>query len=176
MLIRPAHDGDFPAIAAITNHYILTTTIHFGYEAVDANDLCEAWRASRERYPFLVAEEGGVVVGYAKAGTWRERAAYAWTTELGLYVAHDTRGRGIGKALYAELLAELVRRGFRSAVAGITMPNDPSVKLHEAFGFTYVGRFADAGYKNGGWHDVAWWQKRLSQRDGEPGQLAASTK
>jgi phosphinothricin acetyltransferase len=162
MLIRPAADADFPAIAAITNHYILTTTIHFAYEPIDPGELRDSWRAGRDKYPWLVAEdESGAVTGYAKAGVWRDRAAYAWTTEVGLYVAHDIRGRGIGKTLYAELLAELARRGFRSAIAGITMPNDPSVKLHEAFGFDYVGRFVDAGFKNDGWHDVAFWQKRL---------------
>lgn len=162
MLIRPAHDDDFPAIAAITNHYVATTTIHFAYAPLEVDALRAMWRGYRERYPWLVTEEAGAVVGYAKAGTWRDRAAYAWTTEIGLYVAPDARGRGLGRALYGALLDELVARGFRSAIAGITLPNDASLALHRAFGFTSVGVVRDAGFKHGRWCDVEFFQKRLS--------------
>src|SRR5687767_13647572 len=98
-MIRAAHDGDFDAIAAITNHYITTTSIHFAYEPVAANELREMWRAHHARHPWLVTEQDGAVIGYAKSGPWRERAAYAWTCEIGLYVAADARGRGLGTAL-----------------------------------------------------------------------------
>ena len=159
MVIRTARDEDFATIAEITNHYITTTTIHFGYEPVTADELREqAWDT---RFPWLVVEEGDVVLGYAKAGTWRARAAYQWTAELGLYIAPDARRKGHGRALYAELIAECKRRGFRSLVAGITLPNDPSIALHETLGFEAVGTFRDAGYKNGTWCDVGWWQLRL---------------
>jgi len=158
MQIRPARDDDFDAIAAITNHYITTTSIHFGYDALTGESLL----AHRGHYPWFVAEEAGKVLGYAKAGVWRERAAYQWTCETGLYVAHDARGRGLGRQLYDALLAECAARGFRSAVAGITLPNPASIALHEACGFSHVGTFADAGWKNGAWHAVDWWQKRFS--------------
>lgn len=158
MTIRPARDGDFDAIAAITNHYIATTAIHFAYEPVAAGALAESWRESK--HPWLVADDGEVV-GYAKSGTWRERAAYAWTCEVGLYVADGARGRGIGRALYGELLAEVARRGFHSAIAGITLPNDASVALHARFGFEPVGVVRHAGFKHGAWHDVAFYQKLL---------------
>jgi phosphinothricin acetyltransferase len=158
MQIRPARDDDFDTIAAITNHYIATTSIHFGYEPVSGESL----RAHRGNYPWFVAEDDQRVVGYAKAGVWRERAAYQWTCETGLYVAHDARARGIGRALYDTLLAECAARGYRSAVAGITLPNRPSIALHERCGFTHVGTFADAGWKNGAWHAVDWWQKRFA--------------
>src|SRR5829696_3859195 len=98
MLIRPVRDHDFDALAAITNHYIATTAIHFAYEAVTGPELRTAWK---KRYPWLVAE-AGAVLGYAKAGVWRDRAAYQWTCEVGLYVADAARGRGIGTALYRE--------------------------------------------------------------------------
>ena len=158
MAIRPAREQDFPALAAITSFYIETTAIHFGYEPVTADELVEAWRAREGRYPWFVAEEVGEVVGYAKAGTWRERAAYAWTCEVGLYVADAARGRGHGGALYRALIPELARRGFRSAIAGMTLPNPASEALHARLGFVPVGVVRDAGYKHGRWHDVAFFQ------------------
>ena len=159
-MIRDARRDDFVGIAAITNHYIETTSIHFGYEPVSADQLAETWSAT-DRYPWLVAEDAGRVVGYAKAGHWRDRAAYEWTAELGLYVEQGLHRRGFGRALYTALLDQLVTRGFRSAIAGITLPNDPSRAFHEAFGFVSVGIVREAGYKHGGWHDLELFQKRL---------------
>ena len=167
-MIRPVRDDDFPAITAITNYYIATSTIHFAYEPLAPTYLHEVWRRS-ERHPWYVAEEAGSVAGYAKAGGWRDRAAYDWTTEIGLYVADSARGRGIGRALYAALLDELARRGFRSAIAGITLPNDASVALHHAFGFQSVGVVRDAGFKHGRWCDVEFFQKRFTTSASSPG-------
>jgi phosphinothricin acetyltransferase len=160
-VIREACADDFVALTAITNHYIETTSIHFAYEPLAAGYLQALWEAGRERYPWVVAEDTEVI-GYAKAGVWRDRAAYTWTAEVGLYVAPGRHRRGIGRTLYAALLGELERRGFRSAIAGITLPNDPSRALHEAFGFVSVGVVRDAGYKAGRWHDLEFFQKRLA--------------
>jgi phosphinothricin acetyltransferase len=173
MVIRPARAEDFPTIAAITNHYITTTSIHFAYDPVDTLELHALWERTRDRHTWLVAEDAppettGPVVGYAKSGTWRDRAAYAWTAEVGLYIAPEQRGHGIGTALYSELLAELPLRGFRSAVAGITLPNDASIALHAKLGFEHVGTFADAGWKQDAWHAVDWWQKRFDTSDNGP--------
>ena len=158
-MIRLVRDDDFPAIAAITNHYITTTTIHFAYEPLAVDQ----YRAMQKpKYPWFVFDDAGRVLGYTKAGTWRDRAAYDWTAEIGLYVEHSARGRGIGRLLYAALLDELARRGFRSAIAGITLPNDPSIALHHKFGFESVGVVRDAGYKHGAWCDVEFFQKRFT--------------
>jgi phosphinothricin acetyltransferase len=163
-MIRPARDDDFDAIAAITNHYISTTTYHFAYEPLPV----EAYRAMQKpRFPWFVYDDGGVL-GYAKAGTWRDRAAYDWTTEIGLYVAPGAHRRGIGRALYTALLDELARRGFRSAIAGITLPNDPSIALHRQFGFESVGIVHDAGYKHGTWCAVEFFQKRFTASSSSP--------
>jgi phosphinothricin acetyltransferase len=158
MTIRAARDGDFDTIAAITNHYIATTAIHFGYEPVTARGLQDGWRAD-ERHAWLVSEDAGAIVGYAKSATWRERAAYAWTCEVGIYIVADVRGRGFGRPLYKALLDELPRRGFRSAMAGITLPNAASVALHERLGFVSVGVVREAGFKLDAWHDVGFYQK-----------------
>ena len=162
MRLRTPRDDDFAAIAAITNHYIATTAVHFAYEPIAEAEISAQWQRDRERLPWWVAERDGAVVGYAKAGTWRARAAYRWITELGLYVAEPERGRGIGRALYVALLDDLPRRGFRSAIAGITLPNDASIALHRAFGFVSVGVVEDAGWKHGRWHAVEFWQKRFA--------------
>jgi phosphinothricin acetyltransferase len=167
-MIRLARADDFDAIAAITNHYIATTTIHFAYEPVPVESFRAMWSKSNDRHPWFVTEQDGAVVGYAKAGTWRERAAYDWTTEIGLYIDHRVRGRGLGKALYGTLLDELARRGFRSAIAGITLPNEPSIRLHHAFGFISVGIVRDAGYKHGAWCDVEFFQKRFTTDASSP--------
>ena len=159
--IRPATAADFTAIAAITNHYVETTAIHFAYEPVLEGDLRAVWEAGAERYPWLVALADDDVVAYAKAGEWRARDAYRWTTELGLYVAAERRGAGIGRAIYGELLAACAARGFRSAIGGITLPNEASVALHVALGFVHVGTVREAGWKFDAWHDVAFYQRRL---------------
>jgi phosphinothricin acetyltransferase len=160
-VIRDARSEDFVRVTAITNHYIETSSIHFAYEPVSVDHLRALWERTRERYPWLVAERDGTVAGYAKAGTWRERDAYQWTTEIGLYVDAGHHRRGLGRTLYDELLRRLADRGFRSAIAGITLPNDPSRAFHLAFGFVSVGTVREAGYKRGAWHDVEFFQKPL---------------
>lgn len=160
--IRPVEDGDWEPIATLTNVYIEGTAVHFGYEPVSADELRRAWWPKRARYPFLVAiDRASGFAGYAKAGAWRERSAYQWTAEVGIYVEPKAQGRGIGRALYTSLIEACRSRGFRSLVGGITLPNDASCRLHEAVGFRLVATFAEAGWKLGAWHDVAFYQLML---------------
>jgi phosphinothricin acetyltransferase len=158
-MIRLARDDDFPAIAAITNHYIETTTIHFAYDPLPVDAYRAMWKP--ERYPWLVFDDGAVR-GHAKAGVWRDRAAYDWTTEVGVYVHHDAHRRGIGRALYTALLDACAAKNFRSAIAGITLPNDASIELHRRLGFISVGVVRDAGYKHARWCDVEFFQKHFT--------------
>ena len=164
MSIRPAEEGDFATIAAITNRYIEKTAIHFGYEPVTGEELAVQWRT--KTHPWLVTLDDDEVVGYAKAAVWRERAAYRWTAETGIYLADGAHGQGRGTQLYTALLDELARRGFRSVVTGITLPNESSVRLHRHLGFVDVGIVREAGFKFGAWHDVSFWQKRLAPTAG----------
>lgn len=172
-MIRHARPDDFAAVAAITNHYIERTAIHFGLQPTTAEDQREAWVAMRCRYPYLVACADGAVVGYAKAGPWRDRPAYAWTPECGVYVQHDRLGSGLGTALYARLLMILERQGFCSVMAGITLPNAASVRLHERFGFISTGVVRRAGWKFGQWWDVGFWQRDLLPGGQSAGPLRA---
>lgn len=165
VLIRAARPGDAPSIARITNHYILHTTVHFGVDPWPEEEV-EAARASgvEQGYPWLVAHDrAGEIQGYAKAGRWRARPAYRFTTETGLYVEAGMRRRGIGRALYAALIEALEQGEFRTAVAGVTLPNPASEALHLAAGFERVGTFREVGFKDGRWLDVAWFLRRLGE-------------
>ena len=112
-------------------------------------------------YPWLVAEvasgEVTEIAGYIYASRFATRAAYDWSVESSLYIGQQHTRLGIGRAMYEQLLAILKKQNLRMVYAGIALPNEPSVGLHEAMGFTKVANFDKAGYKFGGWHDVGWW-------------------
>ena len=169
--IRLATAGDFAAIAAITNHYIRTTAIHFAYEEVTADELRAMWQQHADLHPWLVRETGNGVAAYCKAGVYRARTAYRWITETGIYVDPTRLGQGLGLPLYARLCAVLKAQGFHSAVGGIALPNEPSVRLHEKLGFVHFGTVARAGRKFDRWHDVGFWQLALQPADHVPGEL-----
>ena len=122
--------------------------------------MAERIRAAPE---WLVAERDGRVVGYAYGGPHRSRAAYNWTVEVSAYVDRAAPRRGIGRELYLALFERLKERGFRLLVAGITLPNDASVGIHEALGFERVGVYKNVGYKAGQWWDVGWWQLDMGE-------------
>lgn len=160
-LHRPAQVDDFDAIATINNHYIRTTSIHFGYDDVSGDELRELWRTHEDRFPWLVAELDAAVIGYAKAGTFRARQAYDWIVESGIYFTPEHCGRGYGAPLYRRLLDVLREQGFHTVIGGATMPNPGSTRLHEKLGFVHRGTVKEAGFKHGAWHDVAFWQYHL---------------
>ncbi|APR80526.1 GCN5-related N-acetyltransferase [Minicystis rosea] len=171
MLLRAAAAADFEAIAEIVNHYIEHTAIHFSYEKETAAALSAAWEAQRTRYPMLVAEENGAVIGFSKAGPFRERAAYAWIVESGVYLRPDQGGRGLGEALMRPLVEVLREQGYHTIMAGIALPNEASVRLHERLGFVKVGHVAHAGWKFDRWHDVGFWQLALASSEAKAGEI-----
>jgi phosphinothricin acetyltransferase len=160
--IRECTDADFPTITALTNRVIATTAIHFGYDPLADDELAALWSTQRATFPWLaMTDQAGDLLGYAKAGPWRARAAYRWTCETTIYLAETARGQGHGVALYTALLEACRARGFHSAIGGITLPNPASVALHEKLGFVPVGVVREAGTKFGAWHDVGFWQRML---------------
>jgi phosphinothricin acetyltransferase len=160
--LRAAVVADAQAIVAIYNHYILTTTISFEEAAVTEADMRQRIAEVQAKgLPWLVLEIDGVLAGYAYATPWRARHAYRFSVETTVYLDPTRLGRGLGRQLYAELLARLRAHGCHLAIGGIAQPNVGSVKLHEAMGFRQVARFEEVGYKFGRWLDVGYWQINL---------------
>jgi L-amino acid N-acyltransferase YncA len=159
--IRLARASDATAIQAIYAPIVRETAISFELEVPSISEMTERIAHKLEHYPWLVLEGDGEVLGYAYAGRWRERAAYQWMVEVSVYVHPAHQRIGAGRALYTALFAALSLQGYRGAVAGIALPNDASIRLHQAVGFTAVGTYHQAGYKFGRWHDISWWERRL---------------
>ena len=112
-------------------------------------------------FPWLVAQEGGEVVGYAYAGSWNVRSAYRYSVEITVYLEPGTEAKGIGSMLYEVLFPQLIAGGYRVAMAGISLPNEASVALHEKFGMRKVAHFSEVGHKFQRRIDVAYWQLLL---------------
>jgi len=154
--IRLATLEDAAAIAQIYAPYVSDTAISFETEVVGTAQIAERMQAFDGLYPwFVAAEAGDAVIGYAYATQFRTRAAYRFAAETTVYLESTAQGRGLGTLLYRALLDQLIRQGFTQAIAGITLPNEASVRLHERVGFRLVGVYRDIGYKLGRWHDVA---------------------
>ena len=166
--VRFAGSSDVPAICAIVNHYIQHDTSNLRIEPQTEDQWARELADYGRRYPWLVACEGGAVVGLAYAKPWNPREAYDWTAESTVYIADGQTGKGVGSALYDRLLKELERMGFRSVIAGITSPNPGSAALHTAFGFEPIGTIRRAGYKFGSWYDVVLWQRELADPGNPP--------
>lgn len=162
--IRPAVEQDATAIAAIYASYVEQTAISFEETAPTTEEVARRIEHCRARWQWLVAEMDGAVVGYAYGSQHRERAAYRWSVEVSAYVDRNHHREGIGRALYEVLFVDLAGKGFCNAFAGITLPNEPSVKLHTGMGFVPIGVFRSIGWKFGRWHDVAWFQRKLRDR------------
>jgi phosphinothricin acetyltransferase len=158
--VRVATPDDAAPIAEIYGALVRDTAITFEVIPPSAGEMRERIERTLYSFPWLVFEEGGVL-GYAYASRFRSREAYRWSVELSAYIREDSRRKGIGRVLCEGLLDLLGRQGFACALAGITLPNPPSVGLFESLGFERAGVLRRVGYKLGRWHDVGWWQRSL---------------
>ena len=161
-VVREAVAADAHACAAIYAPYVRDTAISFETEPPTAREMAARMAAA---HAWLVSEEDGQVLGYAYGGPFKARAAYRWSCEVSVYVDRVKRRSGVGRALYAALFDALSAKGYRTAVAGMTLPNEASAALHEALGFTPVGTYTRIGWKHGAWHDVHWMQRPLGPPD-----------
>lgn len=169
MKVRRATADDAAAIASIYAPYVRATVVSFELEAPDEIEMAGRIAAVGDAYPWLVAcEANGEVAGYAYACAFRPRPAYRFTVETTVYVADGAHRRGIGTLLYRSLLPVLEAQGYTQAIGAITLPNEASVRLHEALGFTHAGTYEKVGFKLGEWRSVGLWQRPLAPMVARP--------
>ncbi|GGZ00739.1 GNAT family N-acetyltransferase [Streptomyces nitrosporeus] len=169
VIIRPGTEADLEALTDMYNGYIRTTAITFDTEPLTVEARRPWLLAHPETGPhrLLVATvlqgegRGERLLGYATSGPFRPKAAYSTSVEVSVYCAPEAGGRGIGTRLYEALFEALEGEDVHRAYAGVTMPNEASVRLHARFGFTAVGIYHEVGRKFGRYHDVAWFEKRI---------------
>ena len=164
--IRGAEASDAAPIAAIYAPHVLTGTVSFEIDPPDARAMRTRMAASDGLYPWLVATTGGDeggVIGYAYATKFRDRPAYRYVCETSIYLTDASSGSGVGRLLYSALIDTLRAQGFVHAIGAIALPNDRSIRLHEAVGFRRAGVYREVGFKHGRWIDVGFWQCELNE-------------
>ena len=166
--VRDASEDDAPACAAIYAPYVRETAVSFESEPPTPERMAERITAAIRTHAWVVHEDDGRVVGYAYGGPHQKRDAYRFSCEVSVYVEQGRRRTGAGRALYEALFEQLAARGYRMAVAGMTLPNEASTGLHRAMGFEPVGVYRRIGWKLSAWHDVAWVQRALGDEQDPP--------
>jgi len=165
LVIRAAVEADLAAITAIYDYHVRCGTASFEYDPPGLEEMTRRWRETvRCGFPYIVAEVNGEVLGYAYGGQYRPRIAYKRTVEDSVYIHHQHLGRGLGRALLAELIVQCERAGCRQMIAAIgDSSNVASIRLHEEFGFRMVGTLESVGLKFGRWLDSVLMQKELGE-------------
>jgi phosphinothricin acetyltransferase len=166
--IHLASQDDAAAVAAIYGPFCESTAISFEIVAPSPDVIADRIATVTKQFPWIVLDDGGSVAGYAYANRHHERAAYGWAVDTAIYVDPAYQRSGVGRALYTALLAVLRLQGYFKACAGITLPNQASVALHDVMGFRPIGIYQGIGYKAGRWHDVAWYQVSLRPERANP--------
>lgn len=161
--IRFAAETDATQMLEIYAPIVEGTAVSFEEDPPSRPEMAGRIRTTLDRYPWLTCEEAGRVLGYAFAAEFRSRPAYRWSVEVTVYVRPEAQRSGVASDLYTSLLGILRTQRFIKALAGIALPNDASVALHQRFGFKPVGVLQDVGFKLMRWHDVEWWVLSLQQ-------------
>lgn len=177
-MIREVCLSDAPAIQEIYRYYVENTAITFEYETPSIKEFERRITHTLERYPYLVIERAGRLLGYAYASALKEREAYDWSCELSIYLDRDAQKQGLGKMLEEALEKKLCQMGILNAYACIAVPNvddeylnHNSAQFHEHRGYKMVGYFHQCGYKFGRWYDMIWMEKMLGSHDAKPQPL-----
>lgn len=159
MNLRKAKVENAAQIAEIYNHYVEHSHSTFETEAVSYAEMRKRIVETMKSYPFFVAlDDDDEVLAYALASQYKSRCAYRHSAEVSIYVKNGHGGRGTGTKLYEKLFAELLQTDVHAVIAGIALPNEASVKLHERYGFEKVAHFRQIGFKFGRWIDVGYWE------------------
>ncbi|RYL93923.1 N-acetyltransferase family protein [Sporolactobacillus sp. THM7-4] len=158
VIIREAKIDDLPDMLDIYNDAVRTLTATFDIEEQSLEERRGWYQSHSERYPLIVAESDGKVVGYCSLSKYREKKAYIHSVELSIYISKDYRRKGIGTRLMKEIIARAQKLKYHTIISGITGGNGGSQALHEKFGFSYIGCFREVGFKFGKWQDVHFYQ------------------
>ncbi len=174
--IRTATLADAEALVAIYDYYVKETAITFEYETPSVGEFRGRIEKVLKKYPYIVVERqtdgdgAKEILGYAYAGTFKDRDAYQWSVELSIYLQKDARRAGLGRMLYEELEKRLKAQGILNLYACIGYPdtedehlNRDSVKFHEKLGFSMIGKFNKCGYKFGTWYSMVWMEKLIGE-------------
>ena len=173
--IRNAKTSDADRLLEIYDYYVRNTAITFEYETPSLEEFTARIEHTMKRYPYLVVEVDGRIEGYAYAGVFKDRAAYDWSAETTIYIAHDSRKSGLGRMLYEALEEKLKAMGIQNMYACIAYLDvedeyltKNSAEFHEHMGFSKVGVFHKCGYKFGRWYDMVWMEKHLAPHENGP--------
>ena len=168
VIIWDACISDAPRLLEIYSYYVQHTAISFEYTTPTQEEFCRRMRHIMSRYPYLVAEAEGKIVGYAYASPFHSRAAYQWAAECSIYVEQSCRQSGVGRRLYTALEELLRRQNVTNVYACIAYPNPGSVAFHDRMGYRTIAHFTRCGYKLGRWWDMIWMEKFLSDQPAKP--------
>ena len=170
-LADPSRDAR--QVAAIYYPYVINTHITFEYVPPNGSVIASRMKSQQEKFPWLVCEHERELMGFAYGSSFRSQQAYDWSVETTIYVREAAHNLGIGSALYETLIKCLRLQGYMSAVGIIALPNEPSVSLHNKFGYKEIGILPDAGYKSGSWYDVAIWRLKLNEASPTPEKIVS---
>ena len=168
-IIRFAFESDVERLLDIYEPYITDTTVTFEYSVPSYNEFKERFLGVTSKYPWIVAEYRGEIIGYAYADKpLINRSAYAWDADVSVYLSDEYRGKGGGSALYEALHALLSLLGYKTAYAVITGENTASLEFHRKFGYRAAGKLSGSGYKFGRWLDVYIMEYNIAEKAGSP--------
>ena len=170
IVIRSASVNDAEALLKIYAYYVENTAITFEYDVPTLEEFQKRITNTLKKYPYLVVEKEGTILGYAYAGVFKDRAAYDWSAEVTIYLSHNATKCGIGRKLYEALETEMMKRGFLNLYACIGYPVEEdeyltknSAQFHAHLGYRFVGEFHQCGYKFERWYNMIWMEKLIGE-------------
>lgn len=167
-MIRLARPEDAAAMLAIYGPYVRETSLTFETEVPSESAFSQRIADYMSTWPWLVFGVGGRIAGYAYGSKYRDRAGYQWCVECSVYIDPEFQAKGIGRKLYEALFRILRAQGYYNVYAVINLPNETSVRLHEACGFRWFANYEQVGFKLGKWKTVGWWQLQLRDYQDNP--------
>jgi len=169
--LRAATPDDASAIAAIYAPYVATNAVSFESDAPSGRQMRARIEGSKDVYPWIVATEGDVILGYAYAKPFRPGETHRYGVEVAVYAAGELEGKGVRRSLLTSLVATLSEQNFTQAICTLMTPNDKLIQLYESVGFRRAGAYREVCYKNGQWSDIGLWQRELSEPANPPADL-----